>query len=83
MRLPADTYSDVINIGLPSLRGRAGGEAVVLLISKCKITTIFANVPTNYGKIHVRFEENAFCARNSLIHSEKFSEGILQTDKLS
>ena len=23
----ADTYSDVINIGLPSLRGRAGGEA--------------------------------------------------------
>ena len=25
-RLPADTYSDVINIGLPSLRGRAGGR---------------------------------------------------------
>ena len=66
-----------------SLRERAGGEAVVLLISKCKITTIFADVPTNYGKIHVRFEENALCARNLLIHSEKFSEGILQTDKLS
>ena len=27
----ADTYSDVINIGLPSLRGRAGGEAVFSL----------------------------------------------------
>ena len=26
---------------LPSLRGRAGGEAVVLLISKCKVTTFF------------------------------------------
>ena len=39
--LPADTYSDVINIGLPSLRERAGGEAVVLLISKCKVTTFF------------------------------------------
>ena len=25
--LLADTYSDVINIGLPSLRERAGGEA--------------------------------------------------------
>ena len=83
LRLPADTYSDIINIGLPSLRERAGGEAVVLLISKCKITTIFADVPTNYGKIHVRFEKSAFCARNLLIHREKFSEGILQTDKLS
>ena len=52
-------------------------------LSYCKITTIFADVPTNYGKIHVRFEENALCARNTLIHSEKFSESILQTDKLS
>ena len=76
--LPADTYSDVINIGLPSLRGRAGREAVVLLISKCKITTIFADVPTNYGKIHVRFEKSAFYARNLLIHREKFSEGIFK-----
>ena len=28
---PADTYSDVINIGLPSLRERAGGEASLWL----------------------------------------------------
>ena len=31
----------------PSLRGRAGGEAVVLLISECKVTTFplrFTNV---------------------------------------
>ena len=39
-RLPADTYSDVINIGLPSLRGRAGGEAFP--VSECKVTMIFA-----------------------------------------
>ena len=44
----------------------------------CKITTIFADVPTNYGKIHVRFEKSAFYARNLLIHREKFSEGIFK-----
>ena len=53
------------------------------LFSDCKVTTKILIAETTIGKIHVRFEENALCARNTLIHSEKFSEGILQTDKLS
>ena len=48
----------------------------LLTDSHCKITTFFADVPTNYGKIHVRFEENALYARNSLIHREKISGSI-------
>ena len=55
----------------------------LLTDSHCKITTFFADVPTNYGKIHVRFEENALHTRNPLIHSEKFSEGIYRGNYLT
>ena len=54
----------------------------LLTDSHCKITTFFADVPTNYEKIHVRFEENALCTRNLLIHREKFSEGIFSVSIL-
>ena len=33
-RLPADTYSDVINIGLPSLRGGRGERPFLFLSAK-------------------------------------------------
>jgi hypothetical protein len=35
---------------------------------KCKVSTFFANVPTNHGKLYDCFEEKAFCAYNTLIY---------------
>ena len=65
-RFPADTYSDIINIGLPSLRGRAGGEAVTagyyhpnafaelsqrpLLLRSCSSTSRAKPLPPDAGE---------------------------------
>ena len=35
---------------------------------KCKVSTFFANVPTNHGKLYDCFEKNAFCIYNTLIY---------------
>ena len=43
---------------LPTEEG-GGGEAVVLSVSKCKVTTIFPIITTNNRKIYDSSEENA------------------------
>ena len=46
------------------------------LFSDCKVTTKILIAETTLGKIHVISQEIALYTRNTLIHSEKFSEGF-------
>ena len=45
-------------------------------VSDCKVTTKILIAETTIGKIHVISQEIALYTRNTLIHREKFSEGI-------
>ena len=63
-------------------RGKGWGKGS-FHFSWCKVTTIsYENHKVTYF-FYVTFQEIAFCTRNLLIHSEKFSEGICKQTKLS
>ena len=53
------------------------------LTFECKVTTFFANVPTNNRKIYETFQENVFYVCNVLIYRWIFSETVGRIDKLS